>query len=314
MKTNNKNNNQYNILSLDGGGIRGLISAIIIERLNDETNFLEYIDLTAGTSTGGLIALAIAKGIEPSRITSIYLEDGPFIFDDTWLDDVQDLGCLLGARYDNKNLEGILRTLFCNTKLGDLKKKVLITAFDLDNQLSGMRRWKPKLFHNFNGDGSDKEMSAYKAGLSTAAAPTYFPSYEGFIDGGVFAVNPALCAYCQVKDKRYFENPLTDDQIFILSIGTGVNLNFIKGERLDWGYAQWMQPLISLMMDGVSGIADYECRQILNDNYFRVEPVFPAGVNIPMDGIKMIPYMKEFALKLDLTEAVNWINKYIVVK
>ena len=303
---------KYRILSIDGGGIRGVIPATILKRLlNDAAadKIIDKTDLIAGTSTGGLLTLGIANGMTPEDMQRIYINEGKNIFDDTWIDDLKDLGGLTGADYDIVNLTKVLKKLFGDTKLKKLKKRVLVTAFDLDNEaaLPSTRSWKPKIFHNFPGADSDGDEYAYKVGLYTSAAPTYFPTVDGYIDGGVFASNPSMCALSQSQDSRFFEHHPQIDEIVLLSLGTGTSLNFIKGRNLDWGFAQWIKPLISIMMDGVNGIADYQCRQILKDNYFRLAPVFPHNVSIPMDDVKKIPYMLRFAEKVNLNPLINWL-------
>lgn len=303
---------KYRIISIDGGGIRGIIPATILKRLNETpglVNFLAWTDLVAGTSTGGLLALGIAHGLKPEVMQNVYIEEGEKIFDDSWIDDVKDLGKLAGADYEIENLKKVLKGIFKETKLKDLNKKVLVTAFDLDNEAKekNARCWKPKIFHNYDGEGCDGEEYAYKVGLYTSAAPTYFPAVDGYIDGGVFATNPSMCALSQTQDLRFLTSPPKLDEIVLLSIGTRISLTYIEGKNLDWGYAQWLKPLISLMMDGVNGIADYECRQILRNNYHRLSPVFPSDVTIPMDGVNKTPYMLEFANKLDLSPVTNWL-------
>jgi patatin-like phospholipase/acyl hydrolase len=187
---------------------------------------------------------------------------------------------------------------------------VLITAFDLDNESpkAEERTWKPKLFHNFPGPSSDRGALAADVGLYTSAAPTYFPSVDGYIDGGVYASNPAMCALAQTQDARYRPTPSLNE-VFLLSLGTGTSLQYIKGNYHDWGYAQWVKPLINLMLDGTAGIADYQCSQILGDRYHRLAPVFPAGTTVPMDDIDKIPYLIEFAEALPINETVEWLRQ-----
>ncbi len=305
---------KYRILSLDGGGIRGIVTAIILERLISEEGMNGWLDnaaLIAGTSTGGVISLALAHGVDIKQIRRLYEEKGEEIFDDSWLDDVVDIGKITGADYDIKNLERELKGIFGKTTLRRLKKHVLITAFDLDNKSkdTGKRTWKPKLFHNFPGSDSDGKELAYKVGLYTSSAPTYFQSVDGYIDGGVFAVNPSMCALAQSQDIRFKGMPLMDD-VVLLSLGTGISLVYMEGEALDWGYAQWAKPLVSLMLDGITGIADYQCKQILGQRYHRLSPIFPPGVSIPMDDVKKIPYMIDFANKVDLKKTIKWLKTY----
>jgi len=300
---------KYRVLSIDGGGIRGIVTTVLLQRIVATPGlegFLNSFDLIAGTSTGGLLTLAIAKGLDLSEIRDVYVKKGPKIFDDSWLDDLVDLGKLRGADYGTKGLRRELKRLFGNTKLGDLHKRVLITAFDLDNEETDKRSWKPKLFHNFKGPKNDRTLLARDVGLYTSAAPTYFPSVDGYIDGGVYASNPAMCGLAQTQDPRYEPTPSLDD-VYLLSLGTGSSLQYIKGKSHDWGYAQWIKPLVSLMLDGTAGIADYQCRQMLRERYHRLAPVFPAGITIPMDDIGKIPYMVEFAETLPIEDTINWL-------
>lgn len=304
----------YRILSIDGGGIRGIISTILLERLSAEpslSGWLDRVDLVAGTSTGGLLALGIAKPMDLHIIRSLYETKGQIIFDESWLRDLRDLGGIIGAKYDIGNLETELEAILGGTTLAQLSKKVLITAFDLDNGAADERQrtWKPKLFHNFPGPDSDGSELAYKVGAYTAAAPTYFPSVDGYVDGGVFASNPSMCALAQTQDPRIGERPAVKD-VVLFSLGTGTSLTYITGESLDWGYAQWAKPLVNLMLDGVAGIADYQCRQLLGSAYHRLAPIFPPPTNIPMDAVDRIPEMVAFAEQVALGLTIEWLKSH----
>ena len=304
---------RYRILSLDGGGIRGLITTILLARLDAEKGlrgWLERADLVAGTSTGGLIALALARGASLAEIRALYEQRGRSIFDDSWLDNVKDLGTILGAQYHSDKLQGELQGLFGAARLRDLKKRVLITAFDLDNEdpRPDHRRWKPKLFHNFPGSDSDGATLAWKVGLYTSAAPTYFPTVDGYVDGGVFANNPAMCALAQTQDARIGRRPALD-KLALLSLGTGSSLLYVKGRKHDWGYAQWAQALLGVMFDGTIGIADYQCRQLLGARYHRLAPRFAAGEAFPLDDIDRIPELVAFAERVDIEPAAAWLRR-----
>jgi len=302
----------YRVLSLDGGGIRGLVTTVLLERLAATPgleNLLEKTDLVSGTSTGGLLALAIANGLSLAEMRDMYVTKGPKVFDDSWLDDLVDLGKLRGADYDTAPLRRELRRLFGDTTLGKLRKKVLVTAFDLDNEDPVHRTWKPKLFHNFPGKGTDGAQPVWKVGLYTSAAPTYFPSVDGFADGGVYAGNPSMCALAQTQDARHAPTPPLDE-VRLLSLGTGTNLQYVAGTTLDWGYVQWARPLVSLMLDGTAGIADYQCSQLLGDRYHRLAPTFPNDVNIPLDDVKKTPYMLDFAAKVPLDDTIEWLKRF----
>jgi len=304
---------RYRILSIDGGGIRGIIPVILLERLARESGlegFLESVDLIAGTSTGGLIALALAAGRSLPEIRSLYTTKGAEIFDRSAWRAITSLGSLIGAKYDSANLSRIAASfLGATTRLGDLGKRVLVAAFDLDSGPDDRRgrTWKPKLFHNFPGPDSDADELAWKVGLSTSAAPTYFAPFGGYVDGGVFASNPSMCALAQTQDPRIPEGIRLED-VVLLSMGTGISLQFIEEKEPDWGDAQWIEPLLGIMLDGVSGIADYQCRRLLGERYFRLAPVFPTGTTVAMDDAEMVPYMAELATAVDVGEAARWLR------
>ncbi len=302
---------KFRVLSIDGGGIRGIVPAVILRRIVETAGFeqfVESIDFVAGTSTGGLIALALASGMSAEEVVEMYVSIGPTVFDDTWRDDLLDLGRLFGSDYDIGPLRRELRRRFGSVRLGQLGKYVLIPTFDLDSGRGRNRTWKPKLFHNFRGPGSDRSALAANVGLYTCAAPTYFPSVDGYIDGGVYANNPAMCALAQTQDPRHAPRPALSE-VVLLSLGTGHNLQYLSGKTLDWGYAQWVRPLINLIFDGTVGIADYQCRQMLGNHYHRLAPTLPPGVVVRLDDVGRIGYLVEFAEGVRLGPTLSWLRR-----
>lgn len=304
----------YRILSLDGGGLRGLITARLLQRLNASENiagWLRQADLIAGTSTGGILALGLAAGRAPEAIGDLYRDKGAAIFDDSPWDDVRDLGRTVGAEYSNRALKKELRRLFGKTTLAQLDRRVVIPTFDLDNGAAdrAQRSWKPKIFHNCPGADADGGRRAADVALYTSAAPTYFPSVDGYIDGGVFANNPSLVAVAQALS-REGATPAALDEIVLLSVGTGVSPAFVSGRSLDWGYAQWIEPLIHILMDGVSGISDYQCRQLLGSRYHRLQVVFGPGERIDMDDVRKIGRMEAIGHAWDLSPTVAWLGEH----
>jgi patatin-like phospholipase/acyl hydrolase len=300
------------VISVDGGGIRGVFTAVLLEKLLAAVpKLLDKTDLYAGTSTGGIIALCLAAGKTPTQVRALYEQNGPEIFDDSWLDDLKDLGGLSGADYSNKNLRKFLQAEFGQSLLKDLGKRVLVSAFDLDNEDPDpkKREWKPKFFHNFKGSDNDGKELVVDVAMRTAAAPTQFPSYQGYVDGGVVANNPSMAAVGQLLDPRTTGGRVADlDEIVLFSLGTGTPLQYVKGQSLDWGYAQWVKPLIKLMLDGSVGIADYQCRQLLGDRYHRLAPKFPPDVAIGSDDVKRIPELVALANAVKLQPTLDWLG------
>lgn len=300
----------YFILSMDGGGIRGLLTAILVQRLQEaHPGFLGKIDLFAGTSTGGILALGLAFGLPPSRIRDLYETSGRKVFVDSILDDVRDLGKLIGADYDLGPLKEELTAQFGAATLGDLRNKILISTFDLDNNPDNplkVRTWKAKFFHNFPGSDTDSHERIVDVALRTSAAPTYFPIYQGYIDGGVVGTNPSVSALSQALNPDTGGQKIED--IVLLSLGTGHNPRFLLQTDADWGLAQWAPHIVSLMLEGGAGLADYQSRQILGDRYLRINPVLP--VPIDLDRVDQIPLLKDIAGQVDLDPAIHWLQKY----
>jgi uncharacterized protein len=302
----------YRILTLDGGGIRGLYTAVLLDRLSQKVpGFTDRADLLAGTSTGGILALGLARGVPLANLIALYQNNGSAIFSRTAWHEIRDLGTLIGAKYDNDNLARLIQNTFGPGTLDDLlPRHVLIPSFDLDNQAVPPlpRFWKPKFFHNFAGSDSDGDQKIADVALRTSAAPTYFPAYQGYVDGGVVANNPAMAALAQAIDCVKGGQQLADLRIF--SVGTGITPQFVSGTTLDWGLAQWAPVLANMMIEGMMGVADYECAQLLGNRYFRLAPVLPAP--IPLDCPDKIPNLIAYAQAVDLTQAVAWLNANFV--
>jgi patatin-like phospholipase/acyl hydrolase len=303
----------YRILCLDGGGVRGLYSSVLLSRLADEVpTLVSGTDFLAGTSTGSIIALGLAEGLQPADLVAWYKENIPSIFDDSFLRDVRDLGGLIGAKYDNSNLKTSLTNLLgSEMTLGQLRKRVLVPAFQLDNgggptQAGTVRRWKPKFFHNFPGPDSDGTELVLDVAMRSSAAPTYFPSYKGYIDGAVVANNPGMCALAQAIDPGRGNQRLAD--IRILSLGTGTHPTFISGQSLDWGFTQWAMPLTVLMIDGSVGVVDYQCTQFLGVNFRRLDPLLPEVIQL--DDAGKVDDLIALANAVDLSETVEWLRDH----
>jgi patatin-like phospholipase/acyl hydrolase len=317
---------KYRILSLDGGGIRGLIPAIIMQRVEKEVpGWLDKIDLVAGTSTGGIIALALAHGLKPAAIRDLYYNQGAYIFYRPWWNQLLSGWGLWGARHPNDHLREALKKELHDIQLKDLQKKVLISSFNLNDK--ARQQWKAKFFHNFervtpvNGLKYDPDgyLEAVKVALYTSAAPTYLPSVDTFIDGGVAANNPSMAALAQTQDNRYIIDPRYGadprpglGNVVMLSLGTGDSRTVIKRKNHNWGYIQWGYKvrLLNILMDGVEGVPDYESRQILGDDrYMRLNPDFATGQNFVLDDTSQLDALVHFAEKVEIGPVVAWLAK-----
>lgn len=130
------------ILSLDGGGIRGILSADILSRLEKEETFLSHVDLFAGTSTGAILAISLAFGSSPEDCAELYLNSAPLIFKSNLWEHVTHLRETLTPKYSNENLKQVLEQKFGDLTFSECKRPVVITCFDAGCD-SG--QWKPCL-------------------------------------------------------------------------------------------------------------------------------------------------------------------------
>ena len=317
----------YRILSIDGGGVRGLLVTVLLQRLAEEStrpNFLSQIDLFAGTSTGAIVALGLANGYSPEQGRRLYREKLPLIFADSLWDDLKDLGFAVGAKYSNKPLREVLAQEFGATRtLNDLQKNVLISSFDLDDEgksVNGLRCWKPKFFHNYPGEDSDGDEYIVDVALRSAAAPTMFPVFQGFVDGGVSANNPSMCAVAQALDPRAAAQETKD--IVLFSLGTGSRPSYLptSEDDQDWGWKQWAVrlnpspdqkvelPLLEMVIDGMVQIPDFQCQQILKSRYHRLQTILPEPIGL--DDVGRLDRLVEIGYSVDLTETIAWIDEY----
>jgi predicted acylesterase/phospholipase RssA len=245
-----------NVLAIDGGGIRGLIPALVLAEIEHRTarRVGELVDLIAGTSTGAIIACALARP-EPmtaARIAELYEIEGPKIFDRSLIKKITSVGGLIDERYDSSGLVEALTRWLGPGRLADLDPPVLLTAYDIQHRRAV-----------FLG-ASDVTM--IDAAHASSAAPSYFePVRVGdatLVDGGVFATNPAMCAYAQVGGKLDL----------LLSLGTGDHTRPLPYEKVrDWGQLEWARPIIDVVFDGTSDAVDLQLGSLLSDGYARLQ-------------------------------------------
>ncbi len=274
----------FKVLAVDGGGIRGIIPALVLAEIEARTNrpISDLFDLFAGTSTGGIIALGLVKPggdgkVEKSAadIVNIYRQTGTKIFPQTFLQGLR-VGLVRGAKYDAAGLETVVKDQFGDIRLKDALKPAIIPAHDIGQQ-------KPMFFKSEKAKLSPADDFAMRDVVrATTAAPTFFPptrvqpadgsSAYGLVDGGIDAGNPALCAYAEaIKMGR------AGDGVLMVSLGTGQSgwsLDFEKAS--EWGAVEWAGPLIGMVLDGSNFTVDYQLRQILQTDappqmYYRFQ-------------------------------------------
>ncbi|MCO6441841.1 MAG: patatin-like phospholipase family protein [Nitrococcus mobilis] len=303
----------YRILALDGGGVRGVVTAVLLERLLEVVpSLISMTDLLAGTSSGGILALGLAGGLSPTQLRRLYERKGQAIFHDSRRPFAAEVGQRPTAAYDNVALCRELKNSLGETiRLMDLHKQVLVPACELDNEAADPweRTWRPKLFHNLP-DSEDADRLVYRVALYTSAAPMYFPSVDGFIDGGVYANNPSMAAVAHAVRARLEAATPSLQELRLLSLGSGSVGRYIPGKRHDWGSTHWLGAgLLDLMNDASMAITDFQCRQILRDRYFRFAPLLPMDKPILLDESARLPELVDYAEHLDLSELAAWLQE-----
>jgi uncharacterized protein len=258
-----------NVLSVDGGGIRGVIPAMVLADLEKRTGkrTADLFDLVAGTSTGGIIALALTVPGPDGRprwmandLVDLYLTEGPRIFEHS-IGQMFESGLgLLDQKYDAAPLEQALQDYLGEARISEAVTDVMVTSYDLEHR-------KPFFFKTDHAKlSAQHDWLMRDAARATAAAPTYFEpeklTAEGetfaLCDGGVFAANPAMCAYAEARRRH------PRAQIRLLSLGTGQLTKPLHYEDVrGWGLIEWARPLFDVVFDGVSDATEYELEQLL---------------------------------------------------
>ena len=197
------------VLAIDGGGIRGMIPAAFLNRLEQQTGHpvSELFDYVAGTSTGGILALGLglrrpnqAKPYTAAELVSLYIAQGQHIFSRNFFHIVGALGNLNGPKYPHDGVDDVLKTYFAGMRLRDARTNVLVPAYAIELRCPFFfRSWQAQA----KATAITHDFEAWQVARSTSAAPTFFPPHRAqaadgqtyaLIDGGMYANNPALCA------------------------------------------------------------------------------------------------------------------------
>ncbi|MFN6515784.1 MAG: patatin-like phospholipase family protein [Nostoc sp. CreGUA01] len=292
---NTKAQPKYKILSIDGGGIRGIIPAFILAEIEKRTQkpISSLFDLIAGTSSGGILALGLTKPRLSSDVSDLplaqytaedllqlFLEYGVEIFYEPFferiLGPIEDI--FLQPKYPSESKKEILRQYFDQSLLESNLKEVFVTSYDIEQRI-------PIFFTNKLEKEEKKSQKFRKlcagfslldAALATTATPTYFAPHRvintqhsnsayTLIDGGVFANNPAHLAIleAQIDSKRKEKKVLTTEDILVVSLGTGSpTCAYLYKEVKNWGLLQWGKPLLNIVFDGGSEVVSGQLEQL----------------------------------------------------
>jgi hypothetical protein len=295
----------FKVLSLDGGGIRGVAIAAYLSAIEKHLghSVAEYFDLIVGASTGGIIAGGLAIGKSAEEIEQFYRDWGERIFTPSYsarasrllrlgyrflpkllsepsLSEI-DVEWILSPKYDARVLAAALRNVFGDVVLNDAEHRVVIPAIDLIKGQTIVFR-TPHLPNMVR----DRHLPVHAVALATASAPTYFqPSAisEGslYVDGGLWANNPAMVAYSEAirirkECVRDVDPRFEADEIKILSIGTGILPYYVNPGQRPAGIAYWSPRLFEVIAASQSQAVDFQVGFLLPpDRYCRINFILP---------------------------------------
>ena len=330
------------VLSIDGGGIRGLVPALVLEELErrlkakGKTEPLHaYFDLVAGTSTGGILAAGLTSphpqdtsrpAATPAELVALYRDQGGEIFDRSFFRAVRKAfanvfsGNLTGVveeKYTHGPLEERLRKTLGDRRISEALTSVLITAYDIAERTTVVMKKRPLRPDEEPHD----DFLFWQAARATSAAPTYFEPARvtnltqrksmTLVDGGVYANNPAVCAFVEAHKMG-----ATSETMLLVALGTGhQNRAYSYYETRNWGPINWINPahgapIISILMHGQCHAAEHQLEMLLNGrgrtNYYRFDAEL-AGVNDEMDDAsdENLAALERFARRLIEAESAS---------
>ncbi len=274
------------ILSIDGGGIRGIIPAMVLQALLGTVKAQSAFHLIAGTSTGGIIACGLAKPnpVDLADIVNLYVEHGGEIFK-------KGIGNVThyvhGARYAPTALEHYLAAEFGTVALSEVKDAELLVpsyAITLPKPDASGNTSAPMFFRSWQARGlllgpgarsEEYDFPLTSIARATSAAPTYFPPATiinkagqsfSMIDGGVFANNPTMSAIVEAYHLYHSIN------IMVVSIGTGIEpIRVNASQASSWGDIFWAQPMMSIFMASSSQTVSVEVAELLGNDHWRLD-------------------------------------------
>lgn len=280
----------HRVLSFDGGGIRGLYHAKLLESMKKSgLDVAARADIVAGTSTGAIVAAALAIGKEPKVISDLYTELGKKVFPprgriSRTFKSLTGWACRKPSYSSAVLREALEGKLGKDTKLSDCTKRVIVPAISLN-------QYKLRVFDS--ADSADKEYGLVDVVLASAGAPTYFlPAKVGntyYVDGGLCCNNPGFRAVAQL-----FREEVELSRIYLLSISTGaVPVTKAGNEFMRRRMFSWIRPTIDLAMYGSSDLAVQD--GALVGYHYRISENFQSQIGLDDYGkaVEILPPLAE---------------------
>lgn len=307
FKKKNKTDEDRFILCLDGGGMRGIVPVMVLQKLESimrasgaDKAFQSYFDFIAGTSTGGLIASSLTfpdklenvEFNETNQVDFKFLEDtymsiGKKIFpSSSGLRGIVNVPHqVIGDKYPVAGIESVLSEWFSDTKLNEAKVPTLLMAYNLSEGKEAMLK-----------SYESNDMTVAQACRATSAAPTYFAplEFEGSLlaDGGVTANNPALYAYYEAK--KLYPNCT---KFHILSLGTAAQIHRTKNDEVS-GLINWIDQVSPMYMTAQKQTVEYVLNKMPDVDYLRIDKEFTELIKLDDTKEKSMKSLYEFGLNL----------------
>jgi patatin-like phospholipase/acyl hydrolase len=265
----------FQVLAIDGGGVRGIFAAALLAGLEDDLGrpVRELFDLVVGTSTGGIIALGLGAGLTPAEILDFYVSEKDQIFPNRlgW----RRIRHPFAAKYGPQRLQAAVQRVFGDTLLGESRVPLVIPSYNLgENDVY--------LFKTPHHDRlkRDHKVPMWQVAMATTAAPTYFPAFRlpgehvRLVDGGVWANNPAMVGVTEAVSM--FGCSL--ENIRLLSVGTTMNMRTRRRQLDNAGLLRWISSptVVDVLLNGQSAGAFAQVQHLIGpDNARRLNPPAP---------------------------------------
>jgi uncharacterized protein len=305
------------ILSIDGGGIRGIIPAIVLAEIEKKTRkpISQLFHIMTGTSTGGILSLALSRPGEGTRepvftaedLIFLYQKNGNEIFSRSFMHRIASINGVVSEKYPEDGIEKVLDEYFGKTKISSALTDITVTSYDIERRV-------PFLFKRQLARSQKKHDFFMKdIARATSAAPTFFKparidtkdsmDYLPLIDGGVFANNPSLVALTEARSVYQHTH-----DFLLLSLGTGsVTRPYLYRKAKNWGLIGWARPILDVVFDGISDAIDQQIRVLLNPTrhspkmYYRIQTKLDKNRgsmdDVTPDNIKILKLIGESIVK-----------------
>lgn len=297
----------YKLLAFSGGGVRGCFTSTLLERLNLP---LDEVFAMSGASTGSIIACGLAFGLSPAEITRLYLAMGAKIFARPFYR-LKTFDRLMGAPYEIDAVIGACKGVFGNATLGDLKKKVLISSYDLDARAQGVRQAKAKFFHNFEAARNDKDVFIWEAIACSVAAIGFFKPWKNrYTDGGIVENHSGLALLSQVIHPEGGVRANLND-ICQLALGTGAVPSYMDSSvPRRWDILDSLKTAIDSVAQSNVSVSDHVLTSVLAQRYFRLDQ--PLSAEVELDEYEKMPQAIQEAQTVDLRACQNWLRSHFL--